>query len=94
MHKHLSFYTHTLNGSLSDGPEFARPDIGRFLILFRCSMRPHSSRGARVSLFLVLVFLSLLPSYYFLIFDISDPVVIPVLDVYDIIRGCLYVILQ
>jgi len=36
----------------------------------------------------------LLPSCYFLILDISDSVVILVLYFYDIMRGCLYVILQ
>ena len=36
----------------------------------------------------------LLSFCYFLILDISDSVVIPVLNLYDIMRGCLYVILQ
>jgi len=39
-------------------------------------------------------FLSFLPFCYFLILDISDSVVIPVLYLYDIMCGCLYVLLQ
>ena len=38
MHLPLLFYT--LTESLSDDPEFTRPDIGCFLLLIRCSMRP------------------------------------------------------
>jgi len=86
-------YTHTLNGSLSDDSEFVRPDIGCFLILFRCSLRWYASQGVGVSPYLIMVFLSFLPSCYFLILDISDSVVILVLHLYDIIHGWLYVIL-
>ena len=89
-----SLYTHTLTGSLFDDPGFARPDIRCFLILFRCSMTPYASQEAGVSSCLILVFLSFLPSCYFLILDISDSIVIPVLYLYDIMRGCLCVILQ
>ena len=87
-------FTHTLIGSLSDDHEFVRPDIGRFLILFRCSMRLYTSRGAGLSSYLIPVFLSFLPSCYFLILDILDSVVIPVLYLYNVMRGCSYVILQ
>ena len=89
MHEHFSF-SHTLTGSLSDDPKFVLPDIRYFLILFRCLLRPYASRGAGVSLSIDSVFLSFLPSCYFLILDISGSVVIPVLYLYDIMRGCLY----
>jgi len=35
MHEHLSLF-YTLIGSLSDDPEFARPDIGYYISLIRC----------------------------------------------------------
>ena len=94
MHEHFLLHTHILTGSLSYDPGFVRLDIGRFLILFRCLMRPYALRGAGVSLYLIPVFLSFLPLCYFLILDISDSVVIPVLYLYNIMRECLYVILQ
>jgi len=82
-----SLYTHTLTRSLSDDPGFVRPDIGRlisFVQVFDETVHPY----------LIPVFLSFLPSCYFLVLDISDSVVIPVLYLYAIIRGCLFVILQ
>jgi len=87
-------FTHILIRSLSDDPEFARPDIGCLFLLCRCSMRPYTLRRAGASSYSIPVFLSFLPSYYFLILVISDSVVIPVLHLYDIMRGCLYMILQ
>ena len=57
-------------------------------------MRPYILRGAGASPYSILVFLSFLPSYYFLILVISDSVIIPALYLYDIMCGCLYVILQ
>ena len=71
-------FTHTLTRSLSDDPRFARPDIGRFVSKCRCTMRLYASRRAGASPYLIPVFLSFLPSYYFLILVISDSVVIPV----------------
>ena len=47
-----------------------------------------------LSLSLILVFLSLFSSCYFLILDILDSVAILFLHLYDIMRGCLYMILQ
>ena len=38
-------FTHTLTRSLSDDPGFTRPDIGRFVSIARCSMRPYILRG-------------------------------------------------
>ena len=38
-------YTHTLTRSLSDDPGFARPDIGRLILLFRCSLSSYALRG-------------------------------------------------
>ena len=64
------FFSYTLIRSLSDNSEFVRSDTECFMLLFRCSMKSYSSRGAGVSLFLVLVFLSLLSFCYFLILDI------------------------
>ena len=85
-------FTHTLTRSLSDDPGFARPDIGRFVSIVRYSMRPYILWGAWVSLWFGHSHLSYLP-IIFLILDISVLVVIPVLDSYDIMRGCLYVTL-
>ena len=68
-------YIHT-HRSLSDDPGFVRPDIGRLFLLFRCSLRPYASRRAGASPYSIPVFLSFLPSYYFLILVISDLAVI------------------
>ena len=94
LYKRALPFTHTLTRSLSDDPGFARPDIGRFVFIVRCSMRPYASRGPGASSYLILVFLYFLCSCYFLILDISVLVVILILNSYDIMRGCLYVILQ
>ena len=59
----------------------------------RCFMRLYASRGPGASPYLTLVSLSFLPSYYFLILDISVSFVIPLLYPY-IMHGCLYVLLQ
>ena len=59
MHLPLLFYT--LVGSLSDDPKLARPGIGCFLLLIRCSMRLDMFRGAGVSLYLF--WYSCLPFY-------------------------------
>ena len=83
-------FAHTLSRSLSDDPEFARPDIGRFISIVQ--VFEETVRFANP--YSILVFLSFLSSYYFLILVISDSFVIPVLYSYDIMRGCLYVLLQ
>ena len=45
-------YTHTYQVAFDD-PGFARPDIGRFVSIVRCWMRPYILLGAWVSLFLI-----------------------------------------
>jgi len=50
MHEQSSLYTHTLTRSLSDDPGFARPDIGRFISIVWCLVRPYILREAWVSL--------------------------------------------
>ena len=70
MHLPLLFYT--LTGCFSNDSEFAHPDIGRFILLIRCSMRPNMLRGAGVSLYLfwysclpfLFMFCNLLTSIY------------------------------
>ena len=52
----LPLYTHSL--SRFDDPEFERPAIGHFLILFRCSMGPYASWGAGVTFYSIMIFLS------------------------------------
>ena len=52
---------YTLIGSLSDDPRFVCLNIGCFILLFRCSMRPYMLRGAGVSLYLF--WYSCLPFY-------------------------------
>jgi len=56
MHGHFSF-SYTLTGSLSDDLGFAHPNIGCFLILFRCSLSSYASQGAGISPYLIQVFL-------------------------------------
>ena len=68
--------------------------LDALFLLFRCSLRPYASRRAGASSYLIPVFSSLLYFCYFFILDISDSFVILVLDLYDIMRGCLYVILH
>ena len=53
LHARAVLFTHTLTRSLSDDPEFARPEIGRLFLLCRCSMRPYILRGADLSPFWV-----------------------------------------
>ena len=87
-------FIHTLTRSLSDDLGFVRPDIGRFVSIIQVLDETiYIARSWSLSL-PNLVFSSLLPSCYFLILDISDSVVILVLYLYDIMHGCLYVILQ
>ena len=93
MHE-LSPYTHTLTRSLSDDPRFARSDIGRFVSIVQVFDETVRFVRSWSFSYLIPVFLSFLPSYYFLVLDISDSVVISVLYLYDIMRGHLYVILQ
>ena len=59
------FYFNT-HWAFSDDPEFAHPNIGCFILLFRCSIRLHMLRGTRVSLFLI-IGISALYSCYLLI---------------------------
>jgi len=92
MHKHFSF-SYTLTGLLFDDPGFVRSDIGRFLILFRCTLSLYASRGAGVSLFLILIHYLFL-FLYFLDSYISDSVFISFIISFDIMRGYLYVILH
>jgi len=87
-------FFYTLIGSLSDDPRFARPDIGCFISLIRCSLRLYASQGPRVSFNSILVFLLLLYSYCFLILPVSLSVIISSLCLFIIMYGCLYVILQ
>ena len=61
LHTRVLPFTHTLSRSLSNDPEFARPDIGRFVSLVRCSMRPYILWGAWVSLWFWYSHLSYLP---------------------------------
>ena len=95
-HEHLPLYTHTLIRPLSYGPRFARTDIGRFLILFRRSCDRTLHEESTVSLTLFLVFLPPFYSYFCILLDsyLSHSVFISVLYLYDIMCGCLYVILQ
>ena len=74
----LYTHTHTLTRSLSDDLGLARSDIRRFVSIIQVFVETVSSRRARVSPYSILIFLSFLPSYYFLILIISDSVIIPV----------------
>ena len=78
---HLPFYFTHSYVRFSDDPEFARSDIGCFILLIRYSMRPDMLRGAGVSLYPF--WYSILPFYscrFCSFFDsISLPVVIPFL---------------
>ena len=67
----LHTHTHTLTRSLSDDPGFARLDIGRFVLLCRCSMRLYILQGAWVLLSLILVFsyLPVIPDSTFVAFS-------------------------
>ena len=92
MHEHFPF-SYALIRSLPDDPGFARPDFGHFIILSGFVETEHVARSWS-SLFDS----GILTSFYsylctFLDFCILDSVFIPVF-LYDIIRGCLYVILQ
>ena len=87
-------FTHTLIRSLSDDPEFVRPDIGRFVSIVQVFDETiHIARS--LSLSLILVFLSLLSSCYFLILPLSHSVAIffPLFICYHYVRY-LYVLLQ
>jgi len=85
---------HTLTRSLSDDPEFARPGIGRFVSIVQVfDETVRYAKSWSFSLFDsgILIFL------IFILFPdsrISDSFVIPVLYSYDIMCGCLYVLLQ
>ena len=94
MHEHFPF-SYALTESLSDDPEFVHPDTEYFMLLFRCSMRPYSSRGAEVSLYLILdSYPSYLPLFLRLLLDssISDLASITFLISCIIMYGHLYVI--
>ena len=67
--------------------------LDALFLLFRCSMRLYASQRAGASPYSIPVFLSFLPSYYFLILVISDLVVIPVF-IHMISCMDAYVILQ
>ena len=66
----------TLTRSLSDDPGFVVQILDALFLLFRCSLRLYASRRAGASPYSIPVFLSFLPSYYFLILVISDSDVI------------------
>ena len=72
-----SLFSYTLIGLLSDDFGFAHPYIRCFILLINYSLKSYASRGPRVSLYLILVFLFLLYSYCFLILLKSLSVVIP-----------------
>ena len=93
MHEHSSLHTHSPGRFLTTLDLYVQI-LNALFLLFRCSMRTYTSRGAKASLYLIPVFLSFLLSCYLLILDISDLVVISILYLYDIMRGCLYVILK
>ena len=90
-----SLFTHTLTRSLSDDPEFARPDVGRFISIVQVfDETVRFARSWTLSL-LILVFLPLfIPfSILFLIhaYQIQS---LFYCFLYDIMRGYLYGILQ
>jgi len=58
MHEHLSPFSNTLIGPLSDDAGFTRPDIECFIFLIRCSLRSYALRGLGVSPYLDMEFLS------------------------------------
>jgi len=87
-------YTHTLTRSLSDDPRFARPDIGRFVSVVQVFVETvHFAKSWSFSLFDsgILIFLSfmLFPNSRYIRFSCYSS-----LYTYDIMHGCLYVILQ
>ena len=75
-------------------PWICTPDIGCFVSIVQ--VFDETVRFAKSWIFSLFDFgiLIFLVSYYFLILVISDSVLILVLDSYDIMCGCLYVILQ
>jgi len=95
MHEHFSFLIHSLG-------RFWRPWIYTsrywicFILVIRCSMSHACCDKFEVSPYLILVFLPPFYSCFYTFLDsfISDSVFILFLYLYDIIRGCLYVILQ
>jgi len=87
-------FTHSLTRLLSTTLNSYVQILDALFLLFRCWMRSYILREAGASPYLILVCSSLFSFCYFLILDISDSFVIPVLDSYDIMCGCLYVILQ
>ena len=68
----------TLTRSFSDDARFARPDIGRFVSIVQVYDETVRFADAGASPYSIPVFLSFLPSYYFLIIVISDSVIFPV----------------
>jgi len=62
----LFFLFYTFIGSLSDDPEFTRPNIRYFMLLIRCSLRSYMLRGAEVSTYSGIIAF-LYSCYYFLI---------------------------
>ena len=94
-------YIHELSPSHTHSPgHFLRTlnlyvqTLDALFLLCRCSMRRYASWRVRASPYSISVFLSFLSLYYFLILVISDSFVIPVLYSYDIMCGCLYVLLR
>ena len=88
-------FSYTLTGS-SDNSGFARPDIGCIHFIFQVFDELVASRGVWSFPLLILVFLSSFHSCFctFLDFCILDLVFTLILYLYDIMRICLYVILQ
>jgi len=87
-------YTHTLTRSLSNDPGFARPDIGRFVSVVQmfvetvCFTKSWSFSLFDSSILILLTFL-LFPDSRYIRFSCYSS-----LYLYNIMRGCSYVILQ
>ena len=77
VHEFFSLHTHS-PGHFLTTLNLHVQILDALFLLCRCLMRPYASRRAGASPYLIPVFLSFLPSYYFLILVISDSVFIPV----------------
>ena len=91
-----SSFSYTLIRSLPDDPEFARPDTRCFMLLIRYWERITGILRSRSSLLLdhfFSVFSTSSLFHSFMILCIGVMLVL-FLYLYDIMRGCLYVILQ
>ena len=88
-------FTDTLTRSLSDDPGFARPNIGRFVAIVQVfDETVRFARSWTLSL-LILVFLPLfIPLYILFLIHAYQIQSLFQCFLYDIMRGCLYGILQ